>query len=444
LADTPLAIAIVSDNASFRMGGEAAIPLRFFREFRALGARVTLLTHDRVRPELTATLTPAELADTVFFPDEPLQRAIFTLGRRLPQRLQEMFVYGLIGALTERRQVRHLRSMAASDQLDIAFQPVPISPRALSLVRLRDRPVFFGPLNGAMDFPPAFRRRSGPVTDAIVTAGRALSEPLHWLFPAKARAAGVFLSNPRTLAALPAAMRRVPRYRSFDATCDSDQWRPVTRVTDIEPDHFLYVGRLVDWKAVDLAIRATHALDGRARLTIVGDGPERAALEALAATGPGRITFAGFQPHDRITDLYRRANAQLLPSLREAGGNVCIEALAAGVPMIATGWGGACDVIRDGIDGILIPPDGEHQVIAGLAAAMRDLMDNPARAAAMGAAGRARVLDAFSWKTKARDYLAIFQSAHNARGAPRDGQLRDAHPGHRDPAHVNCAWPDPR
>lgn len=438
----PIRIAIVCDNASFRMGGEAAIPLRFFREFRALGARVTLLTHDRVRPELEQTLTAAERADVVFFADRPLQRAIFRIGRVLPVRLQELFVFGLITALTEARQVRHLRQMAADGQVDVVYQPVPIAPRAISLIRLPDRPVFFGPLNGAMDYPPAFRHRGGRLTDLLVRAGRALAEPLHHIFPARKQAAGVFVSNPRTLDALPRAMHRVPRYRSFDATADSQQWRDTMRDDTVDPDHFLYVGRLADWKAVDIVIRAAHLLRGRARLTVVGDGPERASLERLAAAGPGRITFAGFQPHDQIAALYGHVTAQVLPSLREAGGNVCMEALAAGVPMIATRWGGAVDVIRHGIDGLLIPPTDDAALVAGFAEAMRDFMDNPARPAAMGATARARVLDAFSWQTKARDILAILESARDP-AAPRapPGALLDAHPDHRDPAHANCAWP---
>ncbi len=51
-------------------------------------------------------------------------------------------------------------------RVDVVFQPVPISPKALSLVQLRDTPVYFGPLNGAMDLPPAFRGRSGALSDA--------------------------------------------------------------------------------------------------------------------------------------------------------------------------------------------------------------------------------------------------------------------------------------
>lgn len=403
-----------------------------------MGVHVTLLTHERVKPELLETLREDELADVIFFPDGAAQKALFSIGKVLPSRLRELFVFSLIGSLTERRQAKHLARMEREGQVDVVFQPVPISPRAISLVSMRETPVFFGPLNGAMDLPPAFRARSGFVSDFLVSAGRAIAEPLHVLFPAKSQAAGVFVSNPRTLNALPKAMRAVPRYRSFDATVDSEKWRQISRGSFVEPDHFLYVGRLVDWKAVDLAVRAVHALGGRARLTIVGDGPERSALEKLAGAGPGRIEFLGYQPHNQIIELYRRVTAQILPSLREAGGNVCMEALAAGVPMIATRWGGAVDVIRDGIDGLLIAPDSETDLINGIVRAMQDLMENPRRAAEMGAAGRQRVLDAFSWQTKARDYLAVFDhEIHSPESMPAGAVLKDAHP---QSVHLNFAW----
>ena len=410
-ARTTPRIAIVCDNASFKMGGEAAIPLRFFKTFRALGHKPKLLTHIRVQAELAASLTPDELSDVVFFDDQLLQKVIFRAGKYLPSRLREIFVYGLVSILTERRQARYLRSAVRTGDVNIVFQPTPISPKALSFIRVPGAPVFFGPLNGAMDYPPAFRAKDGRMSDLIVSAGRSLSEPLHRLFRARSKAAGIFVSNQRTLDALPRATRNVPTHMSFDATVDSNQWRDVARSDPSEPNHFLYVGRLVDWKAVDFAILATHALGGRAKLTIVGDGPERARLQALAADGPGEIVFAGYMPHDALKGLYSKVCAQVLPSLREAGGNVCMEALAAGVPVIATKWGGALDVVQDGVDGILVDPVDAGHLVDGMARAMQTFMDNPEQARLMGARGRLRVLDAFGWDRKSRDYLAVFEDS---------------------------------
>ena len=441
-SDEPaMGIAVVCENASLKMGGEAAIPLRFFKAFRALGQHTRLLTHSRNRDELTALLDREELRHVVFFEDTTMQKFIFKVGRKLPSRLQEIFIFGLIAAITETLQVRYLRNLARMNEIDVVFQPVPISPKALSLIDVSNAPVFFGPLNGAMDYPPAFRNGSNRISDSIVHLGRLLCEPLHYVFPAKRRSSGIFLANPRTLRALPRAARLVSTYKSFDATIDGPHWKEVRRDGDIETDHFLYVGRLVDWKAVRYAIAATHALEGRARLTIVGDGPEKDALISLAASGPARIDFRGYLSHDALRGLYQSVCAQLLPSLREAGGNVCMEALAAGVPVIATRWGGAVDVVNDGVDGILVEPTGENELINGFAAAMRRMMDDPQAALAMGARGRARVLDAFDWTMKARDFLEVFRRSISTT-VPHiaDRTCQDVHPIHAEQPHANRAW----
>lgn len=434
-------IAITCGNASFRMGGEAAIPIQFFRQFRAIGHDVRLLTHARVEAELTETFSEDELADVHFVSDSLFQSLVWKLGRPLPSRLREIFATGVVSLSTEIRQRKLLRRMICAGEIDVVFAPTPISPKMLSMIRLKGVPVFFGPLNGAMDYPPAFGRRSGQLTDRIIAAGRGFSELAHRLFPAKRDAAGLFLSNPRTLQALPRATHSVPKYKSFDATVDSDLWGNVERSGDIDASQFLYVGRLVDWKAVDLAIRAVHELGGRARLTIVGDGPERPRLEALAAEGPAQVAFTGHLTHLEIRAMYPRVCALILPSLREAGGNVCMEALAAGVPVIAARWGGPADVVIDGVDGFLVPPVGEDELVAGFAKAMRRFMEVPSLSRSMGAAGRSRVLEAFSWRRKAMDIATVFERhlVHDYAGwGPRLGEAHAHH--HSGDALINPAW----
>lgn len=402
-------IVIVTDNASFEMGGEAAIPLRFFLGFRKLGMEAKLFCHGRVEASLRKALSEAELRDVVFSQDTWLQKAIYQAGRILPIRLQETFVYPVIQLLTQIKQRAAIRKMASIGAVDVIFQPVPISPKALSLIYGMGVPTYFGPLNGNIEYPPGLVNSTGGAVALALKLGRALAEPLHYLFPAKKQATGLFICNQRTLDALPHALRSVPKYRSYDATIDSEHWRKVEQSSERDPTHFLFVGRLVDWKAVDLAIEATHRLGGRARLTIVGDGPERNRLEVVAASGPATIRFEGFLPHSALLTLYGGICAQLLPSLREAGGNVCLEGLAAGVPIIAVKWGGAMDVVRDGVDGFLIEPSSREALIDGFARSMTALMDNPANAREMGRQGRERVLAAFDWKVKVADYLAAFE-----------------------------------
>ena len=142
----------------------------------------------------------------------------------------------------------------------------------------------------------------------------------------------------------------------------------------------LYVGRFAAEKGVDVLVRAFAQLDvPDARLRLVGAGPERERIEALArelgvAT---RVDFAG-SIADRavLREEYRRARLFALPSRTEGLGCVLLEAMAAGTPIVATRTGGIPDLVTDGENGLLAPPEDP----AALAAAMtRMLGDAPLR-----------------------------------------------------------------
>lgn len=136
------------------------------------------------------------------------------------------------------------------------------------------------------------------------------------------------------------------------------------------PVQFISVGRLVPVKGHDLLIDAfADAVAGGldAELTIVGGGPERTALERLAAMRAvaARVRFTGALGGDELASAVSAADAFVLPSRREGFGVVLIEALATGMPAIATRSGGPEDIMGDG-DGLLIAVEDRD----GLAAAM--------------------------------------------------------------------------
>jgi len=191
---------------------------------------------------------------------------------------------------------------------------------------------------------------------------------------------------------------------------DLDLWRPTE--TPPPSPHFVFVGRLVWWKAVELLIDAFARLAADAHLTIIGDGEERGMLESRAAAScaGARITFAGFRPQTEIADTLARCTALVLPSLRECGGAVVLEAFACGAPAIATDWGGPADYITEK-SGILVPPAGHEPFVAGLAEAMSRLAADPALARAMGAEGRRLVEAHYSWRAKAFAMVDIYREA---------------------------------
>jgi glycosyltransferase involved in cell wall biosynthesis len=129
-----------------------------------------------------------------------------------------------------------------------------------------------------------------------------------------------------------------------------------------------FAGRLTAQKSLDRALEAVAAADG-VRLVIAGDGPDREPLEARArALGiADRVTFLGAQPRRRIVELFRAADATILSSSWENFPHTVVEALAVGTPVLAMEAGGVSEVVRDGVNGLVVAPGD----IAGLADAVR-------------------------------------------------------------------------
>ena len=146
-----------------------------------------------------------------------------------------------------------------------------------------------------------------------------------------------------------------------------------------EPPEVLYVGRLSPEKGILELVQATQGI----KLTVAGDGPLRAQV-------PGAL---GFVPHHELPPLYERAAVVAVPSHREGFGVACAEAMAAGRPVVASAVGGLLDLVVDGETGLLVPP---HNVGA-LRAALERLLGDAELCARMGAAGRERIREHFTW-----------------------------------------------
>jgi glycosyltransferase involved in cell wall biosynthesis len=168
--------------------------------------------------------------------------------------------------------------------------------------------------------------------------------------------------------------------------------------------HLLFVGRLAAVKGVPVLLEAMESLIADhpgLRLTLVGDGPERAALEARAEGLRGHVDFVGYKSQDEVAALLREATALVLPSFAEGLPVVLMEALAARVPVVATRIAGVAELVEDGVSGRLVAPGDA----GGLRAALAEILGDGTLRAGMGAAGRARVVAEFDSAREA-DWLA--------------------------------------
>jgi glycosyltransferase involved in cell wall biosynthesis len=162
---------------------------------------------------------------------------------------------------------------------------------------------------------------------------------------------------------------------------------------EADPPEVLYAGRLSPEKGVLELVEATHGLN----LVVAGDGPLRARV-------PGA---QGFVPHDELQRLYARAAVVACPSRREGFGVACLEAMAHGRPVVATGVGGLRDLVVDGETGVVVPPRDP----GALRSALERLLADRELRRRLGAAGRERARQEFSWASVTDATLAAYAEA---------------------------------
>ena len=170
----------------------------------------------------------------------------------------------------------------------------------------------------------------------------------------------------------------------------------------------LFVGRLTPQKGVALLIEALSQLPADVGLDIVGDGPDRAVLEARAtALGVGaRVRFHRAVKQVALPNFYQRAMALVVPSAEEGLGLVAVEAQLCETPVIAFDSGGLPDVVQHQRTGLLV----KDRTVGALATAVQGLLARDDRGAALGAAGRLHALATFAPESVAQRYADIYRS----------------------------------
>jgi glycosyltransferase involved in cell wall biosynthesis len=170
----------------------------------------------------------------------------------------------------------------------------------------------------------------------------------------------------------------------------------------------LYVGRLVEHKGLEQVIDAMAFLKPPAQLMIAGSGPLQAALEARAAASPAkdRIKLLGRVPLEDLPEVYRACDVFALPSVSrlEAFGIVALEAMASGLPVVASDIPGVREVVTEGTEGYLANPLDPQSFASRIDAVLQD----PLAGARMGRNGRARVLKEFTWERVAERVEQVY------------------------------------
>lgn len=410
-------VVIVAKHASSKFGGEAFLPLNYFRLLRSRQIEAWLVVHARTKLELQEVF-PEDRDRLYFVPDTWIHRFLYRVGKLLPDMVENVTTELLSSLYTQSIQRRIVSELVHQKNIDVVHEPIPVSPKLPSLMFDVEAPVIIGPMNGGMEYPRAFYHRQSRFVRFMISLGRKLSDLCNYLLPGKLKADMLLVANERTKQALPKNVSGTV-IELVENGVDFSIWqsvRPPSKRGTVEAANFVFIGRLVAWKGVDMLLEAFAAVvtQTNAYLEIIGGGHLRRQLEAQAESLglKHQVKFTGWLSQKDCAARLEQANALVLPSLFDCGGAVVLEAMAMGVPVIATKWGGPADYL-DATCGILIEPKSQKFLVSELSNSMIKLANSPELCLQMGLAGQERVRKHFDWERKIDQILEIYQQTCN-------------------------------
>ncbi len=196
---------------------------------------------------------------------------------------------------------------------------------------------------------------------------------------------------------------------------DLDRETEDTDSADEELPIVLAVGRMIERKGFPVLVQAAKKLRGRARVVIAGGGEYEPVVrwEIERREVGDVVRLAGRLSNEELSDLYRRCAVFCLPAIVDSRGEteglgvVLIEAMSHGKPVVASRLGGIVDAVKDGENGLLVPPDDPE----ALASALLRVAEDPELAESLGEAGRERAKRLFSWESVAERHLKVYSPA---------------------------------
>ena len=357
-------------------GSEPGVGWHWATELACLGHEVVVITRTNNRDSIEEALRKSPIGGLSFqYYDLP---AWAMWWKRGPSGVQLYYLLWQVGAYRQAKWLQRKRQFDLAHHLTFGMFRQPSFMGRLGI------PFIVGPLGGG-EMPPAGLLRSFPARHRIVETLRIISNRMvHWdpaVFAMFRRATLIFCKTGQTLATIP---------KSCQSKClvypevGIDPALIAQEVPDRQGSaEFLFVGRIVYWKGLHLAIKALAELlkiRPDATLTVIGAGPDESRLKKLSSSLgiQDAVRWLGWRPQQEIWEFYKRHTALIFPSLHDSSGNVLLEAISQALPVICLDTGGPGTLISSSF-GVKIPvaDRNEAQVVGNLAAAMQELAGNP-------------------------------------------------------------------
>jgi glycosyltransferase involved in cell wall biosynthesis len=384
---------------------------------------VIVLTRTVFRTEIEAELKrqPRKNLSFVYF-DLPASVQRFGFGDPFKPT---QFYY----ILWQRGILRVAKEILSKNDISIIHHVTFVKYWAPSFLVTLPRPFVWGPVGGGEVAPRAFWKSfslRGKIYELLRDCARFLQERNPNVCRTAKNAAVALATSAQTAERIrKIGAERVEVYPAIGMPIDEVRTLESIKSPDPNVFRFVSIGRLLHWKGFHLGISAfAKAAIPNAEYWIVGDGPERGRLKALAEClgVADRVHFWGQLPRDMTLEKLAKSDVLVHPSLHESGGGVCLEAMSSGCPVICLDIGGP-GVLVDENSGILVEATNPASTEAKLAEAMGRMAADRDRCARMGEAGRRLVHERYLWPNKARHYSALYQKiliATTANSTPAD------------------------
>ncbi len=420
-----------------------SVPLEGWSHSRAI-ARVTrahLVTQVRNRDAiLRAGLDEREFTA---IDSEAVARPLWKLSERLRGGSGKGWtlvtaMQSLTYQYTERLIWKQFGARIRAREFDIVHRLTPLSPTIPSPIARRCAragvPFVIGPLNGGVPWPKDFgaaRRREREWLSYVRGAHRFMPG----FRSTREHAAAIIVGSRDTLAQMPRRYLGKCVYIPENAV-DPARFAVAGAPAPAPPLRVAFVGRLVPYKGADMLLEAAAPLirDGAVVVDLIGDGPERERLVALAAREriEGGVSFAGWVDHTLLRARLAGSHVFGFPSVREFGGAVVLEAMALGLVPVVVEYGGPGELVSPAT-GFAVPMGGRETIVRSFREILARLAAGPSVLAPMSLAARRRARTSFTWDAKAAQVLEVYRWALGERGKPDFGMpLPDPAPGGED------------
>lgn len=392
-----------------------SLPVVGYKAARAIAEHCDVVVATHIRNRENIEKAGFGKAQVRYVDSEYIARPMFKLAQWVRGSAQAGWTTGMALAYPsylafEREVWKAVKQELRRGRFDIVHRITPMSPTLPSpMASWSPVPFVLGPLNGGLRWPRAFSGQLKRERDFL------------WSVRDVYRALPYQRSTYKKAGAVLAAFRHtiddLPRHAQADALdfpevgidpllFDRHTVRSVRQQKTI-----LFVGRFVPYKLPELVVRAfaeRPALHVH-RLVMVGDGPERPAIEQwVQARGLGdRVELPGWKSQADVARIMKESDIFCFPSIRELGAGVVVEAMACGLACVVVDYGGPATLIDPG-RGVKLPLTDTERLTTDFGAALEALVSDEHTTARLGEAARQHVLKLYTWEAKARKMLEVY------------------------------------